>query len=90
MNAILDFIIDNNEWEMRKFANHFEYMASRYYDEDITFEMQKRKNTNQDINSKDFEEDDSIGDVIGNIVAAPLNGLAWGLNKVADFFDWLS
>lgn len=90
MNAILDFIIDNNEWEMRKFANHFEYMGSRYYDEDITFEMQKRKNTNQDINSKDFEEDDSIGDVIGNIVAAPLNGLAWGLNKVADFFDWLS
>lgn len=90
MNAILDFIIDNNEWEMRKFANHFEYMASRYYDEDITFEMQKRKNTNQDINSKNFEEDDSIGDVIGNIVAAPLNGLAWGLNKVADFFDWLS
>ncbi|SKA06892.1 Predicted GTPase [Treponema berlinense] len=34
--------------------------------------------------------DDSIGDVIGNVVAAPLNGVAWGLEKVADFFDWLS
>ncbi len=90
MNAILDFIIDNNEWKMRKFANHFEYLESRYYDEDITYEMQKRKNRNQDINSKDFEEDDSIGDVIGNIVAAPLKGVAMGLEKVADFFDWIS
>lgn len=90
MNAILDFIIDNKEWKMRKFANYFEYLASKYHDEDITFAMQKRKKSNQNINSKDIEDEDSIGDIIGNVVAAPLNGVAWGLEKVADFFDWLS